>query len=164
MSQIRCKDSAKNRFSEEKENRLSFLSVRFLFKSKTKQNKKAFFYFFCWDAAYLIKRYIIYHDQPHKSSIISHKKLAIAWWAPLLINNVRRTCVAWWTPLLINNVWIIRVPLHHPPADIHLWHLWIYFFSFNSRLICGNSRSSKQSACGPPYPLRDTDLFPVPIL
>ena len=43
----RCKDSAKNRFSEEKENKLSFLSVRFLFKSKTKQNKKAFFYFFC---------------------------------------------------------------------------------------------------------------------
>ena len=33
------KDSAKNRFSEEKENKLSFLSVRFLFKSKTKQNK-----------------------------------------------------------------------------------------------------------------------------
>ena len=35
----RCKDSAKNRFSKEKENNLSFLSVRFLFKSKTKQNK-----------------------------------------------------------------------------------------------------------------------------
>ena len=27
----RCKDSVKNRFSEEKENKLSFLSVRFLF-------------------------------------------------------------------------------------------------------------------------------------
>ena len=27
----RCKDSAKNRFSKEKENKLSFLSVRFLF-------------------------------------------------------------------------------------------------------------------------------------
>ena len=34
----RCKDSAKNRFSKEKENNLSFLSVRFLFKSKTKPN------------------------------------------------------------------------------------------------------------------------------
>ena len=41
------KDSAKNRFSEEKENKLSFLSVRFLFKSKTKQNKspKTFIFF-----------------------------------------------------------------------------------------------------------------------
>ena len=37
--QFGSKDSAKNRFSEEKENKLSFLSVRFLFKSKTKQNK-----------------------------------------------------------------------------------------------------------------------------
>ena len=36
--QFGYKDSAKNRFSEEKENELSFLSVRFLFKSKTKQN------------------------------------------------------------------------------------------------------------------------------
>ena len=40
---LRCKDSAKNRFSEEKENKLSFLSVRFLFKSKTKQNKSLIF-------------------------------------------------------------------------------------------------------------------------
>ena len=47
MQPILSKDSAKNRFSEEKENKLSFLSVRFLFKSKTKPNKKAFFYFFC---------------------------------------------------------------------------------------------------------------------
>ena len=31
MSQFRCKDSAKNRFSKEKENKLSILSVRFLF-------------------------------------------------------------------------------------------------------------------------------------
>ena len=36
--QFGYKDSAKNRFSEEKENELSFLSVRFLFKSKTKPN------------------------------------------------------------------------------------------------------------------------------
>lgn len=43
----RCKDSAKNRFSKEKENKLSFLSVRFLFKSKTKPNKKTLFLFFC---------------------------------------------------------------------------------------------------------------------
>ena len=33
MQPILSKDSAKNRFSEEKENKLSFLSVRFLFKS-----------------------------------------------------------------------------------------------------------------------------------
>ena len=39
MQPILSKDSAKNRFSEEKENKLSFLSVRFLSKSKTKQNK-----------------------------------------------------------------------------------------------------------------------------
>ncbi len=39
MQPILSKDSAKNRFSEEKENELSFLSVRFLFKSKTMQNK-----------------------------------------------------------------------------------------------------------------------------
>ena len=38
MQPILSKDSAKNRFSEEKENELSFLSVRFLFKSKTKHN------------------------------------------------------------------------------------------------------------------------------
>ena len=37
--QFEYKDSAKHRFSEEKENELSFLSVRFLFKSKTMQNK-----------------------------------------------------------------------------------------------------------------------------
>ena len=37
--QFGSKDSAKNRFSEEKENKLSFLSVRFLFKSMKKQNK-----------------------------------------------------------------------------------------------------------------------------
>ena len=45
--QFGSKDSAKNRFSEEKENKLSFLSVRFLFKSKTKQNKspKTFIFF-----------------------------------------------------------------------------------------------------------------------
>ena len=36
--QFGYKDSAKNRFSEEKENELSFLSVRFLFKSKTIHN------------------------------------------------------------------------------------------------------------------------------
>ena len=47
MQPILSKDSAKNRFSEEKENKLSFLSVRFLFKSKTKQNKspKTFIFF-----------------------------------------------------------------------------------------------------------------------
>ena len=47
MQPILSKDSAKNRFSEEKENKLSFLSVRFLFKSKTKQNKspKIFIFF-----------------------------------------------------------------------------------------------------------------------
>ena len=39
MQPILSKDSAKNRFSEEKENKLSFLSVRFLFKSKKKPNK-----------------------------------------------------------------------------------------------------------------------------
>ena len=44
---ILSKDSAKNRFSEEKENKLSFLSVRFLFKSMKKQNKspKTFIFF-----------------------------------------------------------------------------------------------------------------------
>ena len=36
--QFGSKDSAKNRFSEEKENKLSFLSVRFLFKSMKKHN------------------------------------------------------------------------------------------------------------------------------
>ena len=36
MQPILSKDSAKNRFSEEKENKLSFLSVRFLFKSMKK--------------------------------------------------------------------------------------------------------------------------------
>ena len=41
--QFGSKDSAKNRFSEEKENKLSFLSVRVLFKSKTKQNKSLIF-------------------------------------------------------------------------------------------------------------------------
>ena len=135
------------------------MSVRFLFKSKTKQNKKAFFYFFCWDAAYLIKRYIIYHDQPHKSSIISHKKLAIAWWAPLLINNVRRTCVAWWTPLLIDNVWIIRVQIKMSPVPSALTLLiwtwiavnwpWIHtrIIFFNLRIISDNSRSNKNVLC-----------------
>ena len=39
MQPILSKDSAKNRFSEEKENKLSFLSVRFLFKTKKKPNK-----------------------------------------------------------------------------------------------------------------------------
>ena len=45
--QFGSKDSAKNRFSEEKENKLSFLSVRFLFKSMKKQNKspKSFIFF-----------------------------------------------------------------------------------------------------------------------
>ena len=37
MPPILSKDNAKNRFSKEKENKLSFLSVRFLFKSNTKQ-------------------------------------------------------------------------------------------------------------------------------
>ena len=47
MPPILSKDNAKNRFSKEKENKLSFLSVRFLFKSKTKQNKspKTFIFF-----------------------------------------------------------------------------------------------------------------------
>ena len=39
MQPILSKDSAKNRFSEGKENIFSFLSVRFLSKSKTIQNK-----------------------------------------------------------------------------------------------------------------------------
>ena len=39
MQPILSKDSAKNRFSKEKENKLSFLSVRFLFKTKKKPNK-----------------------------------------------------------------------------------------------------------------------------
>ena len=38
-TKLTCKDSAKNRFSEGKENIFSFLSVRFLSKSKTIQNK-----------------------------------------------------------------------------------------------------------------------------
>ena len=39
MQPILSKDSAKNRFSEGKENIFSFLSVRFLSKSRTIQNK-----------------------------------------------------------------------------------------------------------------------------
>ena len=39
MPPILSKDSAKNRFSEGKEKKFSFLSVRFLSKSKTIQNK-----------------------------------------------------------------------------------------------------------------------------
>ena len=45
-TKLTCKDSAKNRFSEGKENIFSFLSVRFLFKSKIIQNKKGTFYIF----------------------------------------------------------------------------------------------------------------------
>ena len=39
MPPILSKDSAKNRFSEGKEKKFSFLSLRFLSKSKTIQNK-----------------------------------------------------------------------------------------------------------------------------
>ena len=47
-TKLTCKDSAKNRFSEGKENIFSFLSVRFLSKSKTIQNKSPKnFYFYC---------------------------------------------------------------------------------------------------------------------
>ena len=55
MQPILFKDSAKNRFSEEKENKLSFLSVRFLFKSKTKQNKspKTFIFLLRCSLSYL---------------------------------------------------------------------------------------------------------------
>ena len=55
MQPILSKDSAKNRFSEEKENKLSFLSVRFLFKSKTKQNKspKTFIFLLRCSLSYL---------------------------------------------------------------------------------------------------------------
>ena len=45
-TKLSCKDSAKNRFSEGKENIFSFLSVRFLYKTKTIQNKKGTFYIF----------------------------------------------------------------------------------------------------------------------
>ena len=46
MQPILSKDSAKNRFSEGKENIFSFLSVRFLFKSSEIQIKKRLFYIY----------------------------------------------------------------------------------------------------------------------
>ena len=88
MSQFRCKDSAKNRFSKEKENKLSFLSVRFLFKSKTKPNKKTLFLFFCWDAAYHTAPSA--HKQSH--SVPARFKHHYPHGRPRRINN-RTSCV-----------------------------------------------------------------------
>ena len=88
MSQSRCKDSAKNRFSKEKENKLSFLSVRFLFKSKTKPNKKTLFLFFCWDAAYHTAPSA--HKQSH--SVPARFKHHYPHGRPRRINN-RTSCV-----------------------------------------------------------------------